>query len=108
MFFKKKKVVIDTDPGVDDTTCLLFALFDKRLDIKLFTVPPGNIATDIGTRNMCHILDLFGKDYPVAKGPKTAMNRVSEDAAWLHGKEGLGGYIPPKTTKHKPLKEDAA
>lgn len=105
---KKRKVIIDTDPGVDDTTGIIFALFDDALDIKLFTIPPGNVSSQIATRNLCHILDLFEKDYPVAKGPKTAMKRVSPDAAWLHGKEGLGGYIPPKRAKHKILKDDAA
>ena len=105
---KKTKVIIDTDVGVDDALAVILALHDEDFDIKLFTVPPGNVSTKIGTRNLCHLLDLFGKDIPVVAGPKTAMARVSEDAAWLHGKEGLGGYIPPKQTIHQPLKEDSA
>ncbi len=105
---KKSKVIIDTDVGVDDALAVILALHDEDLDIKLFAVPPGNVSTKIGTRNICHLLDLFNKNIPVVAGPKTALARVSEDAAWLHGKEGLGGYIPPKKTICQPLNEDCA
>ncbi len=105
---KKIKLIIDTDPGVDDTLCLIFALHDPRLDVKLLTICPGNVNSDIGTRNMCHLLDLFHKDIPVVQGAKTAYKRVSPDASFLHGKEGLGAYIPPKKTIHQPIKEDCS
>ncbi len=104
---KKYKVIIDTDPGVDDTTALILALFDKSLDIKLITSVVGNISAEIGARNACHLMDLLNKNIPVAVGAHKAMVRTSEDAAWLHGKEGMGAYIPPKETKHQPLNADA-
>lgn len=104
---KKYKVIIDTDPGCDDALAIIMALHDPKLDIKLFTTVAGNISLDLVTRNMCHLLDIFHKNYPVAKGAKHAMKRVSEDASFLHGSDGLGGYIPPKETIHKPLKESA-
>ena len=28
---KKYKVIIDTDPGVDDSACIIFTLFDKTM-----------------------------------------------------------------------------
>ena len=65
---KIKKVIIDTDPGVDDAACLVYALFDKSIDIKLITTVSGNISVEKNTRNMLHILDKFGVDIPVAKG----------------------------------------
>ena len=104
---KKLKVIIDTDPGVDDAQALIYAFFEKKLDIKLITTARGNVAIDIATRNICHLLDLFDKDIPVAKGAEKAMERESADASFLHSVDGLGGYKPPKTTKHKPIKENA-
>lgn len=105
---KKFKLIIDTDPGVDDSTGLIFAMHDPVFDIKLISVCKGNISLDNATRNMCHLLDLFHKDIPVVKGYETRLGDSTEDATFLHTKEGLGGYIPPKSTKHKPMQKDAA
>lgn len=105
---KKFKVIIDTDPGVDDTNALIYAMFSKKFDIKLFTIANGNININAATRNMCHLLDIFNKDIPVVKGYDKRLGNNTEDASFLHGKEGLGFYLPPKTTRHKPLKVDTA
>ena len=104
---KKYKVIVDTDPGVDDAACLVYMLFDKQIDIKLITTVVGNIKIETGTRNALHLLDLFNKDIPVAKGASTAMCRISPTAEHIHQIEGLGGYNPPKTTKRKVIKDDA-
>lgn len=105
---KKYKVIIDTDPGVDDTNALVYALNDPRFEILLFTISQGNVDINNCARNMCHILDLFKKDIPVVKGYEKRLGNNTEDASFLHTKEGLGGYVPPKTTTHQLLKEDAS
>ncbi len=103
----KHKVIIDTDPGIDDTTALIFTMFDERLDVKLYVTVKGNIKVDIATNNMLHLLEKFGKNTPVARGSEKALFRDSADAAWLHGEHGMGPtYIPPKA-KTQPIKEDA-
>ena len=56
----KIKVIIDTDPGVDDSVCLIYAFFDENIDIKLLTSVVGNVSIDIATRNLLHLVDLFG------------------------------------------------
>ncbi len=104
---KKYKVIIDTDPGVDDAACLVFALFDKKLDVKLITTVSGNVKVETGTRNLLHLLDKFNLDIPVAKGAAKALYRNSPTAEHVHSKEGLGGYIPPKVVDRKILDEDA-
>lgn len=103
---KKYKVIVMTEPGVDDATCLILMMFDPRVDIKLITTLRGNVPIETCTRNMLHLLDLFDKDIPVAKGEAKALNRLSPTAEFIHQKEGLGGYVPPKKTKHKCIKED--
>ena len=105
---QKLKVVIATDPGVDDSVCLIYAFFDKNIDIKLLTSVAGNVNIDLATRNLLHLIDLYGiNNIPVAKGAAKAMKRVSPTAEFIHQPEGLGGYIPPKNTVHQLIKEDA-
>lgn len=104
---KKYKLIIDTDPGVDDSVCLAYALTDENAEVLLLTTVVGNINIDIATRNTLHILDILDKDIPVAKGQATAMHRISETAEFIHQKEGLGGYIPPATAKRKIIETDA-
>ncbi|MBQ7923704.1 MAG: nucleoside hydrolase [Clostridia bacterium] len=104
---KKYKLIIDTDPGVDDGVCLIYALTDENAETLLITTVVGNIHIDIATRNTLHILDILDKDIPVAKGQGVAMHRISDTAEFIHQKEGLGGYIPPKTTKRQIIETDA-
>lgn len=103
----KIKVIIDTDPGVDDAVCLIYAFFDNNIDIKLLTSVAGNVSIDLATRNLLHLVDLYNVDIPVAKGASKALKRVSADATFIHQPDGMGGYIPPKNIHHVPIKEHA-
>ena len=104
---KKLKVIIDTDPGVDDAVCLIYAFFDKNIDIKLLSSVAGNVGIETATRNLLHLTDLYGVDFPVAKGASKALYRTSPTAEFIHQKEGLGGYIPPQNARHSVIEEDA-
>ena len=103
----KLKLIIDTDPGVDDSVCLIYALTDENVDVLLLSTVVGNISLERATRNTLHLLDILDKDIPVAKGQATAMYRISETAEFIHQREGMGGYIPPQTTKRQPIATDA-
>jgi len=104
---EKIKVIIDTDPGVDDVACIIYAMNDPNLDVKLLTTVAGNISIKKATRNLLHVKELFGFDCPVAVGEKKALRRVSPTAEFIHSKEGLGGYTPPRTVKIAPNSYDA-
>ena len=104
---KKYKVIIDTDPGVDDSAALVLALFDEKLDIKLISTAKGNVDIDKATRNLLHLLDKFKIDIPVVKGLSVGLSGKSRTAEFMHGKEGMGGYNPPHKTFHKVLPVDA-
>ncbi len=103
---QKIKVIIDTDPGVDDSACLIYAFFNERLDIELITSVVGNVPLETATRNLLHLMDIFDVDTPVAKGEEKAMFRVSQGAEFIHQKEGLGGYIPPAVVPHMDIHQD--
>lgn len=102
----KYSVIIDSDPGVDDTAAIVLSFDDAELDIKLITSVAGNRSVDVCTRNILHILDLYKQDIPVAKGAEQALCRKSKDAKDIHKLMGMGGYRPRKP-KRKVIKEDA-
>ncbi len=104
---KKLKLIIDTDPGVDDTVCLIYALFDQNVKVELLTTVSGNVNINKATRNLLHLLDLLGVDVPVAKGADKPLIRNSENAEFIHQVSGLGGYTPPEITTSQTIKEDA-
>ena len=104
---KKFKTIIDTDPGVDDSACLTLAFFDEALEIKLLTTISGNVSLEKCTRNLCHLLDKYKIDLPVAMGAEKPLVRNVKTATYIHSENGMGGYIPPKTAKHKPIAENA-
>lgn len=105
---KKINIIIDTDPGVDDTAALTLAFADSMVDIKLITTLSGNLDLKTVTRNALHVLEKYGRtDIPLAMGATKAMYRVSPDARFIHQNEGMGGYIPPKTVNTKPIEKSA-
>jgi len=104
---KKYKLIIDTDPGIDDVTALVLALFDKSCDIKLITTVSGNVDLLTATRNACHVMDLFGKNIPIAMGAGKPLFREPVHAENIHGEEGMGGYIPPRKTHTQPIAKSA-
>ena len=104
---KTYNVIIDTDPGVDDTACLIYAFFDKNINIRLLTSVVGNTTLDKTTRNLLHIMDIFGVDVPVARGAKKALSRESINAEFIHQAEGMGGYVPTMYSLNRVVEGDA-
>ena len=95
----KRKIVIDTDPGIDDTIALTAAI-NSGLNIELVTTVFGNVNLEQTTINALRILEFLGKDIPVAKGvPRALFFDPGIDGSHVHGVDGLGGYpmTYPKT-----------
>lgn len=104
----KIKVILDTDPGVDDTIALMFFMFDPRIDVKLITTVSGNRPLEINSRNTMHLLEKFGRcDIPVALGANKPLKRARKDASFIHSASGMGHYTPTEPTKIKPIKDPA-
>lgn len=102
------KVIIDTDPGVDDISALVFALNEPQIDIQLLTANAGNVHMDKTVRNICHLLDIYNKDIPVVRGCDHRFSDSDEYAYHIHGPEGFGWYVPPMKTVHQPIGVDCA
>lgn len=63
------RVIIDTDPGVDDAAAILLALASPEIDLLGLSVVAGNVALEDAAANACRIVALSGRpDVPVYKG----------------------------------------
>lgn len=103
---QKIKIVIDTDPGIDDAFAITAALHHNLLDVQLITTVGGNVSVDKTTKNALKLLEFFNKDIPVAKGIGKPLIKVLEDAANIHGESGLDGYDFPEPTR-QPIQANA-
>src|SRR5579859_7973739 len=92
------QLLIDTDPGVDDALAILMA--HAHADVLGLSVAAGNVGLAHTTRNARTLVDLVKASTPVFAGCPTPLVRLSEeDAAFVHGHDGLGdvGFPEPKT-----------
>ena len=87
-------VVIDTDPGIDDVVALALALRSPEIELVGITTSYGNATLDVTTRNVRHVLDLFGRsDVSVIPGAARPLSRPLVTAPETHGASGVG-YAP--------------
>ena len=86
------KIIMDTDPGIDDAAALVMALNNPEIDLKLITAVAGNVTVDKTTANALKIVHFFNKDVPVAAGAAQPLIKPFEDAARIHGESGMPGY----------------
>ena len=87
-----KRILIDTDPGIDDALALILALGSPELDVAAITTVCGNVDVDTATRNLFTVLNLLPGPWPVlARGAARPLVREPFPASHIHGLDGLGG-----------------
>jgi purine nucleosidase len=97
-----QRVIIDTDPGVDDAMAILLALNSPELQVEALTVVPGNVEGKQGLENALKIVSLAGRcDVVVAGGAQHPLNQKLITAQYWHGPNGLAGIELP-ASKCKP------
>jgi inosine-uridine nucleoside N-ribohydrolase len=102
------RVIIDTDPGVDDALALLLAMRSPELKIEGITPVAGNVPLELTLPNALRMVEIAGRtDIPVAAGAKAPLVRRLVTAAYAHGENGLGGAVFPEP-KTKPIAQPAA
>lgn len=94
---KKKKVIIDCDPGIDDALALMLALSSPELEILGITSVCGNVPAGLGAENALRFLCLMNRpDIPVYLGGEKPLVRGYVSAQDTHGEDGLGeSNLPP-------------
>ncbi len=100
----QQRVIIDTDPGIDDAMAILLALNSPELKVEALTVVPGNVDGKQGLENALKILSLAGRcDVTVSGGAQHPLNQRLITAQYWHGPNGLAGVeLPASKCKADP------
>lgn len=89
------KIILDTDPGIDDAVAIIVLLSYLKADVELILSSYGNISVENTTRNALTILSLLERDIPVVRGADKPSNTDNldefKDASNIHGEDGLFG-----------------
>ncbi len=94
--FLMKKVILDCDPGMDDSMAIVMAAKSPDLDLLAVTTVNGNYPADITCLNARKVLEMLGRtDIPVAKGMATPMVRRSPSDPFTHGTDGQAENFLP-------------
>lgn len=89
----KPKIVLDTDPGVDDALAILVAL--AYADLRAITTVAGNVGVEFATTNALKVLALADSAVPVYRGASEPLHDNPVNAEGIHGEYGLGGAAFP-------------
>jgi inosine-uridine nucleoside N-ribohydrolase len=102
-----RRVIIDTDPGVDDAVALLLAMRSPELKIEAITPVARNAPLELTLSNALRLVEIAGRpDISVAAGARGPLARCLVTAIESHGENGLGGVRFPEP-KVKPVSETA-
>ncbi|MBI4493886.1 MAG: nucleoside hydrolase [Chloroflexi bacterium] len=102
------RIVVDTDPGVDDALALILALRSPRAQVMGIGTVAGNVEVESATENALKVLRLLGRaEVPVAQGCAAPLVEPFHGAHGVHGRDGLGDCgLPPSGLR--PSAEHAA
>ena len=95
------KLIIDTDPGIDDAMAIFYAISSPEIDLLGLTTVFGNVTTPKATRNALYLLEQLGIEIPVAEGlhrPRVLPPFPPTSA--VHGVEGFGTLDVPAPQRH--------
>lgn len=104
---KPRRIIIDTDPGIDDAMAIFLALRSPELKVEAITPVAGNVPLDLTLPNALRLVEIAGRtDVPVAAGASHPLIRRLVTAGHVHGVNGLAGVEFPEP-KTKPVHETA-
>lgn len=114
------RVVIDTDPGLDDALAILLALRSPELEVVGITTVCGNVPVGQATKNLYRVLNLI-QPFPqvlVGQGAARPLEYPLATATQVHGIDGLGEldrlldatgacrYLQPRLPSSLPTAQD--
>ena len=99
-----QRILIDTDPGVDDAYAILLAMRSPELCVEAITTVCGNVSVKQATQNLFTILGSLDLDeYPIiAQGEVAPLVKPLVNAAHVHGDDGLGNTSHLRDTDGNP------
>src|SRR5258708_2808949 len=92
-----RRIIIDTDPGIDDAVAILLALASPELSVEAIVAVAGNGPLRVMERNARAVCELAGRpDIPVYAGCPRPLRGDAITAIYFHGETGLGTVeLPP-------------
>ncbi len=105
----RKHILIDCDPGVDDTIALLMAFASEKLNIVGLTTVFGNNSVEVTTKNALILNDTFNLKTSVYKGAAKALFLPEKKFGDFHGHNGMGNvdFEPPVSKAEQEYAWDA-
>ncbi len=99
---KPIRVILDTDPGVDDAMALYFALAHPCIDIIGITTTFGNVCVEQAAANALYLTAIAGRSIPVTQGVQDPWVKPRGAAPdFIHGSDGLGNLPSRISTDNK-------
>jgi inosine-uridine nucleoside N-ribohydrolase len=96
------KIILDTDPGIDDAMAIFFAFQSPDIEVLGLTTVYGNVPVEMAAQNALTLCELAGEDIPVCKGVGMPwVGKESGYAHFVHGDDGFGNINFPPATKAK-------
>ncbi len=93
----KRKIIIDCDPGIDDSLAIMLALTSPEVEVLGITIVCGNSPVEMGFENAKKILKHINRlDVPVYTGESKPLKRDYVNALDTHGADGLGESFLPE------------
>lgn len=88
---ERRRVVVDTDTGIDDAIALFYLAARRDVEIVAVGSVHGNCAVDHAAANALRVLEVCGlEDVPVALGSERPIEQDLRLAPYVHGRDGLG------------------
>lgn len=103
-----RKILIDTDPGIDDAMAILMAFAHPGLEVVGLTTVFGNVHVEVATRNALLLAEMAGASCPVAEGAdRPLVQPLQPPAYFVHGPEGFGDHPKSRPSRQPDLRTAA-
>lgn len=100
-----RKVIVDTDTGVDDALALMLLAADPEVEIMAVVSVFGNCHGDRAADNARYVLDTCGRqNVPVYRGSDVPLKQELRLSSGVHGDDGFGntGIRPAVSVSTEP------
>lgn len=98
------RIILDTDPGIDDAMAIAVALAAPEIEVVALTTVFGNHRVEVTTANAIRVLDHLGNhDIPVVMGADRPLTKaIGAPATFVHGEDALGDIgLPGPSRAHE-------